>query len=112
MGTSLKERGKAFQASAAKFIVIQCPHLLCEDDLRILENAVRTQFYGYLTENNLISSKQFGFRLKSSAVAASAQFIDQVLPGMDNGTVTGAVFLDLTKAFDTVNHSILSRYCL
>ncbi|XP_066019612.1 uncharacterized protein [Pocillopora verrucosa] len=76
---------------------------------KILENAVHTQFYGYLTENNLISSKQFGFRLQSSSATASAQFIDQLLLGMDNGTVTGAVFSDLTKAFDTVNHSILSR---
>ena len=74
-----------------------------------LENAVHTQFYGYLTENNLTSSKQFGFRLQSSTATASAQFIDQLLFGMDNGTVTGAVLLDLTKAFDTVNHSILSR---
>ena len=37
MGTSLRERGKAFQASAAKFDVIQCPHLLCADDLRWAE---------------------------------------------------------------------------
>ena len=76
---------------------------------KILENAVHTQFYGYLIENNLISSKQFGFRLQSSTATASAQFIDQLLFRMDNGTVTGAVFLDPTKAFDTVNHSILSR---
>ena len=76
---------------------------------KILESAVHTQFYGYLTENNLISSKQFGFRLRSSTVTAAAQFTDQLLLGMDNGTVTGAVFLDLTKAFDTVNHFILSR---
>jgi hypothetical protein len=37
---------------------------------KILEKAVHTQFYSYLTENNLISPKQFGFRLKSSTVTA------------------------------------------
>ena len=59
---------------------------------KILEKAVHAQFYSYLTENNLISPKQFGFRLKSSTVTASAQFTDQILHAMDNGSVTGIVF--------------------
>ena len=42
-------------------------------------------------------------------VTASAQFFDQLLPGIDSGSTTGVVFSDLTKAFDTMNHSILSR---
>ena len=76
---------------------------------KILERALHTQFYGYLTKNNLVSQKQFGFRPKSSTATASAQFTDQLLLGMDNGTIKGVVFLDLIKAFDTVKHSILSR---
>ena len=44
-----------------------------------------------------------------STVTASAQFIDQLLPGIDSGSTTGVVFSDLTRAFDTVNQSILSR---
>ena len=74
---------------------------------KILEKTVHTQFYAYLTENNSISPNQFGFRLKSSTVTSASQLSDQILHSMDNGGLTGAVFLDLAKAFDTVNHTIL-----
>lgn len=76
---------------------------------KILEKAVHSQFYSYLSENNLLSLNQFGFRFKSSTVTAAAKFTDQILHGMDDGLITGVAFLDLTKAFDTVNHSILLR---
>ena len=69
------------------------------------KGAALTQFYGYVTENNLISPKQFGFRSKFPTVTASAPLIDQLFMGMDSSSK----FLHLTKAFDTVNHSILSR---
>ena len=70
------------------------------------------QLYSYLCDNNLLSQKQFGFRLNSSTVTASAMFADKIVSAMDKGELTGAVFIDLTKAFDTVNHSILlSKLC-
>ena len=59
---------------------------------KILEKAIHAQFYGYLAENNFISSKQFGFRLKSSTVTASAQFVDQLPLGIDKGSITGVMF--------------------
>ena len=79
---------------------------------KLLEKAVHMQLYSYLRDNNLLSQKQFGFRLNSSTVTASAMFTDKTLSAMDKGQLTGAVFIDLTKAFDTVNHSILlSKLC-
>ena len=79
---------------------------------KLLEKAVHMQLHSYLCDNNLLSQKQFGFRLNSSTVTASAIFTDKILSAMDKGQLTGAVFIDLTKAFDTVDHSILlSKLC-
>ena len=52
-------------------------------------------------------AKHFGFRPKLSTEVALAHFADRVLKKLDNGMLTGAVFLDLSKAFDTVDHSLL-----
>lgn len=57
--------------------------------------------------NHLLSNKQFGFLLKALTFTATAQFTDQILTAMDNGMVTCVVSIDLTKAFDMVNHSML-----
>ena len=54
-------------------------------------------------------ARQFHLRRKSSTVTVYAQFIDQLFTGVDNVSTTGALFLDLTKVFDTVNHSSSNR---
>lgn len=61
---------------------------------KILEKALHTQFYAYPTENNIISPNQFGFRLKSSTVTATSQLSDKILHSMDNGCLTGTIFLE------------------
>ena len=53
------------------------------------------KLYGYLTESNLLTTKQFGFHPKLSTEVALAHFMDRVLEKLDNGMLTGAVFLDL-----------------
>ena len=76
---------------------------------KILERAVHQQLYTYLEEQNILTSKQFGFRPRLSTVTALMHFTDTILQNLDNGSMTGVVFLDLTKAFDTVDYDLLLR---
>ena len=74
---------------------------------KIMERAAHIQLYEHLDTNGPLHMKQFGFRRKRSTASALLQFSDDVLQNMENGLVTGVVFLDLKNAFDMVNHRIL-----
>ena len=61
----------------------------------------------YLEKNNLLSPRQFGFRKGKSTELAATLFFDEVHKAMDKGQLTGTLFIDLSKAFDTVSHAAL-----
>ena len=62
-----------------------------------------------LRNNGLLSSFQFGFRSKRSTELAVTYFTDIIWKEVDNGNILGAVFIDLSKAFDTVSRSCLLK---
>ena len=74
---------------------------------KIIERAVHKQFYEFLQLNNLLFKDQFEFRNKMSTSSAPLQFTDSLLESLDEGHVSGVVYLDLKNAFDTVDHSLL-----
>ena len=74
---------------------------------KILERIVYKQLLSHLENNGLLSSFQFGFRSKRSTELAVTYFTDKIRKEVDNGNILGAVFIDLSKAFDTVSHSCL-----
>ena len=74
---------------------------------KVFERIIYDQVYGYLAENNLISSQQSGFRSLHSTVTALLEATNNWAFNIDNGSVNAVVFLDLKKAFDTVDHTIL-----
>ena len=74
---------------------------------KVIERAVHSQLYGNLDSNNLLAVSQFGFTRARSTALALTQFTDEVLSNMGKGLVNGVVFIDLKKAFGTVEHVIL-----
>ena len=60
-----------------------------------------------LLTNNVLSNQQFGFQKGFSTTTALTSFSDEVLLNMERGKVCAAVFIDLTKVFDTVDHQIM-----
>ena len=74
---------------------------------KLFEKLVFTQLNSFLIENNVLSSSQSGFRKGYSTTSALLANIDSWLLNMDAGILNGVLFLDLCKAFDTVDHEIL-----
>ena len=76
---------------------------------KILEKIIQCKLSGYLEENNLLDVRQGGFRPKHSTCNTTVDFTEDIYRNMNNGEITVAVYIDLRKAFDTVNHVILLK---
>ena len=74
---------------------------------KVFERIVHDQLYAYLEEHNIICKYQSGFHAIHSAVTALLEATDTWTYNIDRGKINTVVFLDLKKAFDTVDHEIL-----
>ena len=73
----------------------------------IFERHVSTCMISYLEKNNLLFQYQSGFRRLHSCQTALTKIVDNWLNALNNKETVGTVFLDLSKAFDLVNHKLL-----
>ena len=76
---------------------------------RVFEKIVYDQLYQYLNDNQLLSSCQSGFRSLHSTLTALLEATNSWSVSIDNGFLNGVVFIDLKKAFDTIDHEIILR---
>ena len=74
---------------------------------KILERLMHNRLYNFLTEHNILSMNQFGFRKNYSTFLALMDLVDNISKNIDEGNYSIGIFLDLSKAFDTIDHIIL-----
>ena len=74
---------------------------------KVFERIVFNQLYKYLDDNNLLFDSQYGFIKHHSTELAAVELIDRIYETMDQGDIPISIFRDLSKAFDTLDHSIL-----
>ena len=73
----------------------------------IFEKIIHARIYEFLESNKLIYNRQFGFRANHSTNHALISMTESIKSYLDNGEFVAGIFIDLEKAFDTVNHEIL-----
>ena len=74
---------------------------------RIFEKLMYSRLTKFVKDCHILYDQQYGFRSKHSTQHAILDIVNTILQNMDNGKFSCGVFIDLKKAFDTVNHEIL-----
>ena len=76
---------------------------------KLLEKLMAARLWKFLDKNNIIFDKQFGFRNNHSTDFALLSIVDKIQKAIDEKNYSCGIFLDFSKAFDTVNHDILLK---
>ena len=74
---------------------------------KVIEKIIFNQLSSYFENNKLFYDSQYGFRPNHCTEQATLELTDRIISAMDNNDVPIGIFLDLSKAFDTIDHNIL-----
>ena len=74
---------------------------------KVFEKVVYNQLSTYLSTNQLLYGSHNGFRKQHSTETATLELVDTLLQTLDSGKLSISIFLDLSKAFDTLDHTML-----
>ena len=96
-----------YKAKSKEIFTNYRPISLLSNISKIMEKVVHKRLYSFLMTHDILYRNQFGFRSKHSTVDAVTKFTSDVLKSLDMKQHCLGVFLDLSKAFDTINQNIL-----
>ena len=74
---------------------------------KILEKIFNNRLLNFINVNNILCNRQYGFRKNYSTELAVLETIEKISTSLDNKRYSIEIFIDLKKAFDTLNHQIL-----
>ena len=74
---------------------------------KVFERIIFDQTYEHFKANGLFYASQYGFQKNHSTELAVLELVDRITQEMDSGTIPINIYLDLSKAFDTLDHDIL-----
>ena len=94
---------KGPKSIAANYRPISLTSVVC----RVLESIIHEYLVSYLSKNNLLSSVQHGFLKNRSTLTQHLNFLNEITMNCENSVASSVVFLDFSKAFDSVCHSKL-----
>ncbi|KAL8614200.1 hypothetical protein ACOMHN_026417 [Nucella lapillus] len=101
--TPVYKKGEHYKASNYR------PISLTSVPCKIMEHVIVSNVMGHLESSNILTPHQHGFRKKPSCETQLLELSDQLTSNLDKGLPTDIVVLDFAKAFDKVNHSLLTH---
>ena len=76
---------------------------------KLLEKVIYKRVYGFMQDTNQIYSSQYGFRTGHSCENAISEVLGEIVKSLQNGKTTICILLDLSKAFDSLEHEMIYK---
>ena len=76
---------------------------------KVFEKTLKSRLMNFLDMNDFFNCRQYGFRAHSGTTVSASDVLEKIYDGIDDKNVVTGLFIDFSKAFDTVRHDILLK---